>query len=82
VVSRTVASVYAITIGGECDPNGDFTPEVNRRLANRIPDLLKEIDRLEKIVNDPFVQAALAMRKSLAVDNYCDPAIYPRDTIG
>jgi hypothetical protein len=67
-MNRVIASVYAISIGGARalgQPGQQFTDEVNRKLVERIPSLIEEIQRLEAIAHDPLVEAALAFRDNL-----------------
>lgn len=60
-MNRAIASLYAISIGSR-QVEGNFAPEVQKKLVEHIPHLVGEIQRLEKIVHDPLVQGALQMR--------------------
>ena len=65
-MNRVIASVYAISIGGEPGKDGQqFSDAVNARLVEKIPSLVAEIQRLEKIAHDPFVKGCLHVREAV-----------------
>lgn len=63
-MNRVIASVYAITIGGDRKA-GDWSDEVKTKLIDKIPDLIEEIKRLETIAHDPFVEGCLHVREAI-----------------
>jgi len=59
-VNRAIASIYAISITHDGHP---LTTEQKCAIADRVPDLIKEFNRLEEIANDPFVRGYIEARK-------------------
>ena len=56
-MNRAVASIYAITIGGTPGPEQDA------KLVALIPPLISEVNRMEKLLSDPFIRGYLEARE-------------------
>ena len=60
-MNAAIASVYAISITHE---GGRLSQEQKDKIVDRVPLLIEEIQRLERIAHDPFVQGYLKAKES------------------
>lgn len=61
-MNQALAKIYAISITHEGKP---LTVEQKCAIADAVPDLITEFNRLADIANDPFVRGYVEMRKQL-----------------
>ena len=63
-MNRAIANVYAISITHE----GGVTQDQKNRIYDLVPALIAEINRMEKLLDDPFIAGYLK-----AKEQWCKP---------
>lgn len=56
-MNRAIAAVYSISVGSKRPSNGkEYTDEDAHRLVKCIPALVTQVQRLDKLLADPFIR--------------------------
>ena len=69
-MNRAIAAVYSISIGSERPTDGrKYTDRDMGRLVDCIPALCDEVNRMERLLDDPFIRGYLEARKQWTADH-------------